>query len=245
MTTSDDFIQYAFLPTENGLTLLELNAKLSTFKKIIFDKDIMEAKTRPQYYEFLKEWSAKNKITSFFGSDKPEFLQAWNNVKNGGQKKPERVVAAPVVAQAKKVDAPVVAQAKKVDAPVVTAPVVSQVKKVKATNILIKDDSKGFDDKDLKTFGNPTDKSQAWYDILEVNLVEYYEPGLKRINALVDMINKNNKKNPAEVGVNTKDYYMDFNVTPISNGNRTFVLKQQADYTRIIRALKKRIEALE
>lgn len=66
-----------------------------TFRKVISDNDIMEAKTRPKYNDFLKEWSAKNKITSFFGSDKPEFLQAWNNVKTGGDKKVEPVVAAP------------------------------------------------------------------------------------------------------------------------------------------------------
>jgi alkylated DNA repair dioxygenase AlkB len=67
-----------------------------TFRKIVSDNDIMEAKTRPKYNEFLKEWSQKNKITSFFGSDKPEFLQAWNNVKTGGgEKKAEPVVAAP------------------------------------------------------------------------------------------------------------------------------------------------------
>jgi len=98
MTTTDDFIQYAFLSTESGLILVELNIQLSTFRKIVSDNDIMEVKTRPKYNEFLKEWSAKNKITSFFGSDKPEFLQAWNNVKTGGVKKPEPVVAAPVVA---------------------------------------------------------------------------------------------------------------------------------------------------
>lgn len=55
-----------------------------TFRKIISNDDIMEAKTRPKYNEFLKEWSEKNKITSFFGSDKAEFLQDWNNVKTGG-----------------------------------------------------------------------------------------------------------------------------------------------------------------
>jgi hypothetical protein len=47
----------------------------------------MEGKTRPQYREFLKEWSDKNKITSFFGSDKSEFLQDWNNVKNAESRK--------------------------------------------------------------------------------------------------------------------------------------------------------------
>jgi alkylated DNA repair dioxygenase AlkB len=67
-----------------------------TFRKVISDEDIMESKTRPKYNQFLKEWSQKNKITSFFGSDKPEFLQAWNNVKTGGgEKKAEPVVAAP------------------------------------------------------------------------------------------------------------------------------------------------------
>ena len=97
MTNTNDFIEYAFLPTENGMILLELNTQLSTFRKVISDKDIMEAKTRPKYNEFLKEWSQKNKITSFFGSDKPEFLQAWNNVKSGVDKKVEPTVAAPII----------------------------------------------------------------------------------------------------------------------------------------------------
>jgi alkylated DNA repair dioxygenase AlkB len=68
-----------------------------TFRKIIDTNIIMESKTRPKYNEFLKEWSSKNKITSFFGSDKPEFLQAWNNVKSGGSKIVEPVVEAPAV----------------------------------------------------------------------------------------------------------------------------------------------------
>ena len=55
-----------------------------TFRKVICANNIMEAKTRPKYNEFLKEWSQKNKITSFFGSDKAEFLQQWNNVKTAG-----------------------------------------------------------------------------------------------------------------------------------------------------------------
>lgn len=63
------------------------------FRKVISGEDIMEAKTRPKYNEFLKEWSQKNKITSFFGSDKPEFLQAWSNVKTGGDKKVVPAVA--------------------------------------------------------------------------------------------------------------------------------------------------------
>lgn len=84
-----------------------------TFRKVISDNDIMEAKTRPKYNEFMKEWSAKNKITSFFGSDKPEFLQAWNNVKTGGDKKvepePEPVsVVEPMVAAPEPEPAPVV-----------------------------------------------------------------------------------------------------------------------------------------
>ena len=44
----------------------------------------MVAKTRPKYNEFLKEFSNEHKITSFFGSDKPAFLRAWNKVKIGG-----------------------------------------------------------------------------------------------------------------------------------------------------------------
>ena len=79
-----DFIQYSILPTESGIILVELNTQTMTFRKIVSNDDIMEAKTRPKYNEFLKEWSEKNKITSFFGSDKAEFLQDWNNVKTGG-----------------------------------------------------------------------------------------------------------------------------------------------------------------
>jgi len=100
MTNADDFIQYSVLPTECGIILVELNTQTMMFKKIISNNDIMEAKTRPKYNEFLKEWSQKNKITSFFGSDKPEFLQDWNNVKSGGEKKVKpavEAVAEPVV----------------------------------------------------------------------------------------------------------------------------------------------------
>jgi alkylated DNA repair dioxygenase AlkB len=86
-----------------------------TFRKIIDTNNIMEAKTRPKYNEFLKEWSQKNKITSFFGSDKPEFLQAWNNVKTASSKKVEPIVAAPVVE------------------PVITTPVVEEAVKPKRT----------------------------------------------------------------------------------------------------------------
>jgi hypothetical protein len=89
-----DFIEYSILPTDSGIILVELNTQTMTFRKIISNDDIMEAKTRPKYNEFLKEWSEKNKITSFFGSDKAEFLQDWNNVKTGGAKKAEPVVEA-------------------------------------------------------------------------------------------------------------------------------------------------------
>jgi hypothetical protein len=81
-----ELIEYSLLPTESGIILVELNTQTMTFRKIINSNDIMEAKTRPKYNEFLKEWSEKNKITSFFGSDKKEFLQDWNNVKTGGTK---------------------------------------------------------------------------------------------------------------------------------------------------------------
>jgi hypothetical protein len=83
MTDSSNFIQYSQLPTD--------------FRKIIDSNNIMEAQTRPKYNEYLKEWSEKHKITSFFGSDKKEFLQDWNNVKTAGSKKAEPVVIAPVV----------------------------------------------------------------------------------------------------------------------------------------------------
>lgn len=92
-----DFIEYSILPTESGIILVELNTQTMTFRKIISNDDIMEAKTRPKYNEFLKEWSEKNKITSFFGSDKAEFLQDWNNVKTGGGAKKAEPVAVAVV----------------------------------------------------------------------------------------------------------------------------------------------------
>lgn len=110
MTDATNFIEYSLLPTESGIVLVELNTQTMIFRKIISNDDIMEAKTRPKYNEFLKEWSEKNKITSFFGSDKAEFLQDWNNVKTGGAKKAEPVVAAPVV---EAVAAPVVEEPKK------------------------------------------------------------------------------------------------------------------------------------
>lgn len=44
---------------------------------------------KPNYNNFLKTWSTENKITSFFGSDKPDFLKAWANVKNEAVKKKE------------------------------------------------------------------------------------------------------------------------------------------------------------
>lgn len=59
----------------------------------MMDNTIMEAQTRPRYNEFLKQWSKDNGITSFFGSDKADFLKDWSNVKTGGAK-----VVAPVVA---------------------------------------------------------------------------------------------------------------------------------------------------
>lgn len=37
--------------------------------------------TTPKYNEFLKKWSSEKNITSFFGSDKPDFLKAWNSAK--------------------------------------------------------------------------------------------------------------------------------------------------------------------
>lgn len=35
------------------------------------------------YNEFLKKWSRVNQITSFFGSDKPDFIRDWNLAKRG------------------------------------------------------------------------------------------------------------------------------------------------------------------
>ena len=39
----------------------------------------------PKYNEFLKKWSTEKNITSFFGSDKPDFLKAWNSAKTGNK----------------------------------------------------------------------------------------------------------------------------------------------------------------
>lgn len=61
----------------------------------MMDNIIMEAQTRPRYNEFLKQWSKDNSITSFFGSDKSDFLKDWSNVKTGGAKM--EPVVAPVV----------------------------------------------------------------------------------------------------------------------------------------------------
>jgi len=58
----------------------------------MMDNIIMEAQTRPKYNEFLKQWSHNNHMTSFFGSDKADFLKDWNAVKMGTTK-----VIAPVV----------------------------------------------------------------------------------------------------------------------------------------------------
>jgi len=47
---------------------------------------------KPNYNNFLKTWSTENKITSFFGSDKPDFLKAWGDVKNQAVKKKEVIM---------------------------------------------------------------------------------------------------------------------------------------------------------
>lgn len=47
---------------------------------------------KPNYNNFLKTWSTENKITSFFGSDKPDFLKAWSDIKNEAVKKKEVVM---------------------------------------------------------------------------------------------------------------------------------------------------------
>jgi hypothetical protein len=67
------------------------------FRNMI-DNIIMEAKTRPRYNEFLKQWSKDHNITSFFGSDKADFLKDWSNVKTGGVK--AEPIIQPVVAPA-------------------------------------------------------------------------------------------------------------------------------------------------
>jgi hypothetical protein len=53
--------------------------------------------TKPKYNEFLKSWSSENKITSFFGSDKPEFLKDWNQAKMGKVAPAVKPVIEPVV----------------------------------------------------------------------------------------------------------------------------------------------------
>jgi hypothetical protein len=215
MTTTDDFIQYAFLSTESGLVLAELNIQLSTFRKIVSDSDIMEVKTRPKYNEFLKEWSQKNKITSFFGSDKPEFLQAWNNVKTAGVKKPEPVVAAP-----------------KPEPIVVAAPVMEDDE----------EDDSDFDEDDREEFGGVDIKSlerqlreyyepgmkkvNSFIDMVKKNGNKnpYYEKGIQdgEYNFDIDLPKGR----------------------PISNGPLTFILKQRAYYNGVIRDIKKRIKQL-
>lgn len=52
--------------------------------------------TKPKYNEFLKSWSSENKITSFFGSDKPEFLKDWNQAKMGKVEPAVKPVVEPV-----------------------------------------------------------------------------------------------------------------------------------------------------
>ena len=53
--------------------------------------------TKPKYNEFLKSWSTENKITSFFGSDKPEFLKDWNQAKMGKVEPAVKPVVEPIV----------------------------------------------------------------------------------------------------------------------------------------------------
>ena len=51
---------------------------------------LMNELQKPKYSEFLKSWSAEHNITSFFGSDKPDFLDAWKQAKSANvAKKPE------------------------------------------------------------------------------------------------------------------------------------------------------------
>jgi len=208
MTSTNDFIEYAFLPTESGIILIELNTELSSFRKIISTNDIMEAETRPNYHKFLKEWSSKNKITSFFGSDKPDFLQAWNNVKNGGEEKVEPVVA------------------------------ISTIDDDDDDEL---DDE--YDEQDREEFGGVDIK------VLEKQLKQYYEPGIKNVNTFIDMIKKNGNKNPYyEKYPRDGEPYFDIDAhknDPISNGNITFVLNQKKYYLGVIRDIKKRISFLK
>lgn len=55
----------------------------------------MESQTRPKYIEFFKQWSKDHHISSFFGSDKADFLKDWSNVKTGGT--PAKPALQPVV----------------------------------------------------------------------------------------------------------------------------------------------------
>ena len=43
-----------------------------------------------KYHEFLKSWGKQNNVTSFFGSDKPDFLADWNAAKMGKSIKPKQ-----------------------------------------------------------------------------------------------------------------------------------------------------------
>lgn len=60
----------------------------------------MESQTRPKYNEFLKQWSKDHNMSSFFGSDKADFLRDWSNVKTGG--KTEKPVLQPPVIETPK-----------------------------------------------------------------------------------------------------------------------------------------------
>jgi hypothetical protein len=181
---------------------------------IISDSDIMEVKTRPKYNEFLKEWSQKNKITSFFGSDKPEFLQAWNNVKTGGVKKAQPVIAAPVVA------APIMEEDDEDD----------------------EEDDSNFDEQDRKEFGGVGIKDlernlTAYYEPGMKKINRFIDIVKKNGNK-----NPYYEKDPRD-GKPYFDIDLP-KASPISNGNMTFILKQKAYYVGVIRDIKKRIKQL-
>jgi len=36
-----------------------------------------------KYHEFLKAWGKEHNVTSFFGSDKPDFIRDWHRARDG------------------------------------------------------------------------------------------------------------------------------------------------------------------
>ena len=125
----------------------------------------MEAKTRPKYNEFLKEWSNKHKITSFFGSDKPEFLRAWNKVKIGGVNNIRPTVSAAEPA-GKKDRVPVVAVPEPetvVAAPVEKKFTLKEIEEIRKKNSKYLKDLASAQRRENRSFINPSTKFSVKY----------------------------------------------------------------------------------